>query len=387
MTNNLNLPTIESVAELATVQRPPCLSLYQPTHRHRPKNQQDPIRFRNLVKALEASLLQKYSLDETQRLLDPFEALAHDSDFWEHTLDGLAVLGSPNGFRTFRLQQPVAELAVVSDTFQTRSLRRYLQSVGRYQILGLSLQSVKLFEGNRDSLDEIDLASGVPRTLTEALGIELSEPHSTVASYGGTGQGTAPMHHGDGGKQDQMQASTERFFRAVDRAVAEHHSQPSGLRLILAALPEHHHLFRQVSHNALLMAEGIPIHPGTLPIDDLRKRAWQIIEPAHQLSMATLANEFAAAKSKGLGSDDLAQIAEHAAAGRVTTLLIDSGRAIGGKVDAVTGKITLDDLRHPDVGDLLDDVGKLVEKMGGRVLVIPTGRMPGLTGLAATYRY
>ena len=28
---------------------PPCISLYQPTHRRHPDNQQDPIRFRNLV--------------------------------------------------------------------------------------------------------------------------------------------------------------------------------------------------------------------------------------------------------------------------------------------------------------------------------------------------
>ena len=36
----------------------PCLSLYQPTHRHHPDNQQDPIRFRNLVKSMEQSLRQ-----------------------------------------------------------------------------------------------------------------------------------------------------------------------------------------------------------------------------------------------------------------------------------------------------------------------------------------
>ena len=34
----------------------PCISLYQPTHRRHPENQQDPIRFRNLVKEAEASL-------------------------------------------------------------------------------------------------------------------------------------------------------------------------------------------------------------------------------------------------------------------------------------------------------------------------------------------
>ena len=34
----------------------PCLSLYQPTHRRHPENDQDRIRFRNLVKQMEESL-------------------------------------------------------------------------------------------------------------------------------------------------------------------------------------------------------------------------------------------------------------------------------------------------------------------------------------------
>jgi hypothetical protein len=33
------------------------------------------------------------------------------------------------------------------------------------------------------------------------------------------------------------------------------------------------------------------------------------------------------------------------------------------------------------------DLGEQVEKMGGRVLVIPAERMSTRTGLAATYRY
>lgn len=37
--------TTESLSELTSVHTSPCLSLYQPTHRHRPGNQQDPISF------------------------------------------------------------------------------------------------------------------------------------------------------------------------------------------------------------------------------------------------------------------------------------------------------------------------------------------------------
>ncbi len=116
------------------------------------------------------------------------------------------------------------------------------------------------------------------------------------------------MHHGHGGKKDEVQIDAERFFRAIDRAVLEHHSRPSGLPLILAALPEHHHLFRQVSQNPFLMAEGLTINPDALPIDELRERAWQVVEPQYQARLAALADEFAVAQSKGLGSDDLAQV-------------------------------------------------------------------------------
>ncbi|MDQ6699717.1 MAG: hypothetical protein M3Z36_05995, partial [Acidobacteriota bacterium] len=204
---------MEALAEVAAVRQPPCLSLYQPTHRHRPENKQDPIRFQNLVKELEASLRQTHTDVETRLLLKPFEALAHDHAFWEHTLDGLAVLAGPALFRVFRLQRRVAELAVVAHSFHTKPLRLFLQSTGRYQLLGLSLDKIQLFEGNRDALDEIEPAPGVPRTMTAALGGELTDSHQTVASYGGTGQGTSPMRHGDGGRRDEVQIDAQRFPR------------------------------------------------------------------------------------------------------------------------------------------------------------------------------
>ena len=242
-------------------------------------------------------------------------------------------------------------------------------------------------DGNRDALDEIDPAPGVPRTITEELGDELTESHLTVASYGGVGQASTPMRHGHDGKQDGMQADAERFFRAIDRALLEHHSRPSGLPLILAALQEHHHLFRQLSHNPFLMAEGLTINPEVLSTDELRERAWQAVEPQYEAQLATLANEFALAKSKALGSDDLAQVAQAAAAGRVATLLIESNRQIAGRLHGATGGVEFAGLSSPQVDDLLDDLGELVVKMGGRVMVIPAERMPVRTGLAATYRY
>lgn len=374
------------VSEFLAAREPPCLSLYQPTFRHHPDNQQDPIRFRNLVKVLEESLRQKYPASEITAFLEPFQALGNDRDFWNHTLDGLAALGAPGLFRVIKLQRPVPERAIVADSFHIKPLLRILQSADRYQVLGLNRQEVKLFEGNRDALDPIELAPGVPRTITDALGEELTQPHLTVASYGLGAKGT-PMRHGHGGRKEEVEKDAERFFRAVDRAILEHHSRPSGLPLLLAALPEHHALFHQVSHNPFLMAEGLDTHPDALSPDAFRQRAWQAVEPRYLARLAGLVEEFGAAQSKELGSDDLVQAAEAAIAGRVATLLLEADRQVPGRIDAATGQIEFADQAHPEIGDLLDELGELVLKMGGQVVIVPGERMPTLTGIAAIYRF
>jgi len=383
----MNLLTNDFRASLLSAHESPCLSLYQPTHRHHPGNQQDPVRFRNLVKELDQSLQKKYSTEEIRPILEPFEALSRDHDFWNHTRDGLAVFGAPGLFQVFGLLRATPALAVVADSFHTKPLLSFLQSADRFQVLALNLQGIKLFEGNRDALDEIDLAPGVPRTLTEALGEELTEPHQTVASYGGTNGASVAMRHGHGDKKDEMDIDTERFFRMVDRAILESHSQPSGLPLILAALPEHQGHFRKHSQNPLLLEEGIKIHPEALPIAEFRERAWNIFQPRYQAKLAGLADEFAVAKSKGLGQDDMKQVAEAAAAGRIATLLIEADRQIPGRIVGATGQVEFKDLSHPEVDDLLDDLGELVLKTGGRVVVVPADRMPTKTGAAATCRF
>jgi hypothetical protein len=387
MTQKTTPLNLESLAALASADQPPCLSLYQPTHRRHPENKQDRIRFRNLVKEMEGSLRKTYPTLEAQQLLKPFEELAQDNGFWDHTQDGLAVLAGPLLFRVFSLPIPVEELVVVANSFHTKPLRRFLQSVDRYQVLGLSLHAIRLFEGNRHGLAEVDLVPGVPRTIEEALGAELTDPHQTVASYGGVGGGSSPMHHGHGGKTDEVENDAARFFRAVDRAVLEHHSRPSGLPLILAALPEHHHLFHEVSQNPLLVADGIRLHPDAVSADELGTLAWQVMEPGYLARLASLGDEFEKARARDAGSDDLEKVAQASAIGRVATLLIEADREIAGALDGETGKVSFAAVSAPHVDDLLDDLGELVVKKGGNLLVIPADRMPTTTGLAATYRY
>jgi hypothetical protein len=376
----------EDLLLLLAPHNPPCLSLYQPTHRSHPGNLQDPIRYKNLVRKVEESLLQKYSGKEADVLLKPFRALASDENFWNHAWDGLAVLGAADLFQVIKLQRPVPELAVVANSFHVKPLLRIVQSADYYQVLTLNRRDIRLLQGNRDNLDEIELAHAVPRTITEALGEELTEPHQTVASYGGTRLG-ANMRHSHGSKKDELDIDEERFFRAVGQGILKYHSRPSGLPLILAALPEYHAKFREVSHNPFLMASGIEEDVTLLSIDRLRDRAWKIMEPELRSLLGNLVGEFEEARSKGLGADDLAEVARAAAESRVGSLLVEAERRMPGHLDPLTGHVTFRGLEDPQVDDLLDDLAELVLKKGGKVVVVPVADMPTTTGVAGTFRF
>ncbi len=371
---------------LLAAHEPPCLSLYLPTHRRRPENLQDLIRFRNLLKVLEESLRPGHSAKEVDGLLAPFRALGNDTEFWKHTADGLAVFGSAGVFRVYTLQRPVGELAIVASSFHIKPLLRIMQSAGRYQVLCLTRQDVRLFEGDAEKMREVELAAGVPRSLTEALGTELTEPHQSVGSYGGTALGSN-MRHGHSSRREEEELDDERFFVAVDRAILEHHSAPSGLPLILAALGQHQMPFRKASHNPFLTEKGIVIDPHSLSMEQLRQRAWAILELELHARVVKRIAQFEEAQAKGLGSDDLGVIAAAATEGRVASLLLEEERHLRGQIDPVTGSVTLAGPEIPEVNDLLDDLAELVLKKGGDVLLTPAVEMPSAHGAAAIFRF
>ncbi len=384
----MELLTKELIKELLSVSQQPCLSLYMPTHRNHPENLQDPIRFKNLVKQMEKSLLRKYSAAEVEKHLDPFETLGDDNEIWHHVLDGLAVFGAQGLFKIVGLHQNVDELAMVADSFHTKPLRQYLQSADHYHVLGLSLHHIKLFEGNRHSLVEVVLHDEMSKTIAEALGDELTEKYTTVASYGGVGGESSGMHHGHGGKKEEVDKDAERYFRIVANEIYENYSKPTGWPLVLAALPEHHNLFNKVNKNPYLLPEGIAINPEAVSIEKLIKLAWEIVEPQYLHKLDSLTEDFEQSRANGKGSDDYKVVAVAAVEGRVDTLLVEADRIIAIRVtNLVTGNTQKKDLQNPRVDDLLDDMGELVMKMGGQVMVIPKEKMPTLTGLAAIFRY
>src|SRR5690606_14608138 len=119
------------------------------------------------------------------------------------------------------------------------------------------------------------------------------EPVNRIRSVPGVGAGiSAELRHGHGAKEDVVDQQTERFFRAVDRDVARHHTAPSGLPLVLASLPENQALFRSVSQNDRLLEAGIDANPDSLSADEMRIQAWKVIKPIYIQRLMGFVDQF-----------------------------------------------------------------------------------------------
>jgi hypothetical protein len=356
-----------------------------PTHRGGPDRREEPIRYKNLVRQAGELLKAGYSGGTVNDLLQPFEALTLDTAFWTDTQDGLAVFGATDFFAAHRLPRTMPERVVVADSFHLKPLFRYTQSSDRFHVLGLTRTRAFLYEGDRYGLRPLDTAGLVP-TFDEAVGTEVTKPSREKLAVGGRGPSTGHYSSGGGGggRKDEIQVDTERFFRAVDRAVTDHVSEPAKLPLVLACLAEHQTEFRKISKNPHLLADGVSADPGALSAENLRAAAWTAFEPRYRQRLAQLTEDFGTALSRQKGAILVADVARACRDGRVGTLLVDADKTLPGKVDAATGEIRFD---AADVDDLFDDVAELALKNGGDVVVVPHDKMPSETGLAAIFRF
>lgn len=358
----------------------PCVSVFLPTHRGGPQTRQDPIRLRNLLDEAGAQLASS-GLDPRQQgeLLAPWRALLDDGEFWRYLADGLALYGAPGFHRRFRVPLPLDEEVTVGPSFRIRPLLPLLAGDGHFFVLALSQNEVKLYEATRSTIAE--LPSGpIPSSMAEALAHE--DPERQLQLHSGGGQ-TAQFHgHGAGDEIDK--ATLERFFRAVDRGVAEvlgDDRQP----LVLASVAYYAPIYRAISRHPQLLdgsVEGNPEHRGPL---ELHAGAWPLAEPVLAAARQQALDRLRSAPTARVATA-LPDVVSAAREGRVETLLVTPAPPTWGRVDPDTGAVTVTDLPADDAEDLLDRaVADTLLSSGTPLLVEPTDLEQ--TSVAALLRF
>ncbi|MBC3272070.1 hypothetical protein HU765_19170 [Pseudomonas sp. SWRI81] len=368
------------------------LSLFMPAHRTFPERTQDPIRFKNLIRQLEG-LLEEHSPEaDKDRLLAPFHELLDDQAFWNTCPASIAVFAGDEHFIVLGLQQAVREIVIVNSHPYLKPLLRLAPVTDRCQVLCLSRDSVRMYQGTAQQMEEVELPEAVPTRQVDALGDELTprDQQGHPDGFSGGGERGDPMMHesGGGGKQDEINIDRERFFRAVDKAITEHCSRQCCLPLVLVALAENQAVFRAVSHNPFLLPDGIERDPATMQPAQLAAACATLLRQRHDDALDKALDRFGVARGQGAVGRDLPDIAKAAAEGRVALLLVEAEREIAGSLaaNAINRDASPGAKIHSE--DILDELILAVIRQGGEVVVVPPERsMPTETGAAAVYRY
>lgn len=383
--------------ELKTLLEKPqkhCVSIYMPTHKAGSEIQQDPIRFKNLMRQAEEHLVESgLRRADAVELLKPAQELDREN-FWRHQDHGLAVFIADNFFHYYRLPLDFEELVVVGDRFHVKPLMPLLNNNGRFYILALSQNQLRLLQGTQHQIDEIDLhkLEDIPESLKEALRYDEAENQTQFRSTHSGGSAGAPGSdpgtiHGRGVDEDE-ENQILRFFSQVNRGLQEL-LHDENVPMVLAGVEYLHPIYQRANSYPHLIEEGISGNPEHMKPEELQEKAWEIMEPYFHKAQAEAAERYRefSGNNQEQASQDLKEVVKAAYYHRVDSLFVATGYQQWGKYDPESDTVQLHEEEQNSDEDLLDFAAVHTLLNGGTVFATEPDQVPGNAPVAAIFRY
>ncbi|MFY9823319.1 MAG: hypothetical protein WAM82_18195 [Thermoanaerobaculia bacterium] len=380
---NLLLPIdIESLLE----DRPgPCLSLYFPASRPGARTQQGLIHLKNLLGEVDEELLSR-GLDETaiKTLLKPLKDLLADTSFWNAQEEGVALFRAPDFMAAFHLPCSVSERWLISERFFLKPLLPLVAGDHSFHVLAVSQNEVRLLEATARTVRRVEHRD-LPKSLVAALG-DQKEPQNLQYHTASSARGALPaIYNGTGvGKGDDKE-ELHRFLHQVEVAARK---LLAGRRtpLVLAGAEPLPSIYRELNGYAHLAEEVIFGNPEHLTDEELRDRAWHLLEPAFQEGRRREAARYGELIGTGQASSDLTEILPAARSGRVEALFLACDTDVWGRLDPLD-KVVVHAASEEGDEDLLEAAALFSLRNGGMVYGSGRGEIPGGGDLAAVFRY
>lgn len=343
-----------------------CVSIYMPTHRVGREQQQDPLRFKNLLAEAEVRLLANgLRRSKVQKLMQPVEELLWDNDFWQHQSDGLAIFLSNDFWAKYRLPLEFEELLQISKNFHIKPLVPLLNRVGKFYILTLSLHSIRLFRGTRDTIHEITL--NFPASMNDA---EQSK--------------NLPGHNiGDEEKKDIL-----HFFQLVNDGLGDL-LEDKNIPMVLAGVDYLLPIYREACTYDNILEDGIIGSPDRENLKVLHEHACEITQPIFEENRKKASEKFEQlnGQQNTLATSDISAAVKAAKFGQVETLFVPLNEQKWGHYDAESNEVILESEAGPENEDLLDLAAIETILNSGQVFAMPREQLPGSGDLAAILRY
>ncbi|TCZ66878.1 baeRF11 domain-containing protein [Roseicella aquatilis] len=368
----MDLPTRAEIETLGKHRGWPSVTIVLRTTPLTQAAQADRIALRNL---LDTALAEVEALEAGPRLArairQPVEALIEDDAFWAEQANSLVLCLTPEGMRSFRLPNRLANQVEVSDRFHLKPLLRAIAFPHHAWVLAIGMGATRLVEVSAELQAQEVRVPDLPRDAGDATG-----RGSHITRKGDMASGLATSEH----------ALMSRYARSVDRALRPVLAGRE-VPLILAAAEPMASLFRSICTYPHLAAEGIAGSPDHMPNHALAEAAGRVLDGLHAAELQRLGDLFARHGSQGRATTDIAQAARAATRGAVDTLLVDLDAQLPGTVGDEDGAIDLAAQANGRNYSITDEIARRTLNTGGRVLACRRADIPGGGELAAILRY
>jgi hypothetical protein len=377
--------TKENLKELSDNREWPSVSIYMPMERAA-GSQQNPIRFKTMVKKAENMLLD-YGYKKGNNILESAEKLYNNLSFWIHRSDGLAMFLSRDIFQVFRLPSKFSELVVVTRRFHLKPLIPVISENTRFFILAVSQNRVRLLRCTRDFVEEIS-PEGLPTNIHDTLKYDHPQRQlqfHTGARGGGSGDRPA-MFHGQGVGIDEHLDNLKRFVRDINKGV-ESALHDENAPLVFAGVDELLAIFRDVCGYKNFLDESLSGNPDELNAEELKNRIWPLVKPIFAKKEEDTRNRYRDLSHTTSATWELNEIVPASYFGRVDSLFVAKGVQEWGKFDPDKNHVVIHGEKEPEDEDLLDFCAVHTLANGGRVFVTDPSNVPGQGLAAAIFRY
>jgi len=190
------------------------------------------------------------------------------------------------------------------------------------------------------------------------------------------------MLHGHGGKKEEIDIDTEKYFRYVDQMIYDLLSKEKAIPIVLVTLQKNQMTFRKVSKNKYLFNEAVVMSMEDLSKQELYKETIKIIEPYFNEQLKRQTAKVAQSIELGRASDKFDHIVKAILNKEVKNLYLANDKRIYGSVDWKNQNVKLN--RGVDT-DILEEIAEQALQVKAKVYSVPKDWLNTSNGILVEY--
>ncbi len=256
---------------------------------------------------------------------------------------------------------------------------------GKFYVLALELENVKLYEQTRHSIAEVVIDDIIPSRMEETVGHDY-EQKSLQYKSGADGQGRA-MYHGHAEGDRDRKNEIARYFRAIDKGLAALLNDDN-IPMIVASQDYLFSIYKDENSYKHLLPDPITCNLSETDTFLLNEMAWEKVAPIFDRERKENIESFKQFDGTGRTSSEIEQVVPAALDGKIDTLFVQNRADSWGIYNPEKRHVRVDEEPLPSSVSLLNKAAIKTFLNGGKVYLMGKDEMPNpYSKVNALYRY